>query len=881
MLTKNIKELFQDKNLDNFLVLIDSEGNENSFSYSELVKQASRWQKLYHDRGLKKGETIVIILEHSFDLYASFIGALIGNFVPVLFSFPSPKFSESEYFNTVDQLLENANAQLLVAYPELQAKMIQKKLKLIQQEQFCCQTELPESAEVIFPEDFTDPNAIAFLQYSSGTTGLKKGVAISHMSIMQQLNAYSEAICLRKTDVIVSWLPLYHDMGLVCCFLLPLIFGVKIVAMSPFDWVRNPGLWIKAVHKFKGTLSWQPNFAYSFLAENLKDDDISGIDLSSLRGLVNCSEPIVPKSHSAFTKRFHSNGFNNSALCTSYALAENTFAVTSGGFGKQIYEEFIDDKAFSSKGLAIPVEPLDAKAKHVVSSGQVLPGTDIEIVDEKGFTLPNRRVGEIVFNSPSLMSEYFRNQTATELVMKNGRYFSGDLGYLADNELFVTGRKKDLIIIGGNNVYPQDIEFLINGIEGIVSGRCVALGFRDDDSSTEALVVIAESEIEDEIHKSRLNDDIFRVISEKTSVVVSDIRIVPRKWLLKSTAGKISRVRNLEKYKSLFSKKKKQSIDDTCFSDQVILGQTSLVREAVHTHLRSSLLKANSMPNDDDPLISNGLIDSFGMLAFIQSLEKATGLAIPSCYLTDLSSIDSIAKISRTLDKIRTKSGLQNIENIEDSLTEKVIPMTYNSCSPTKRNWNFWTIYYEIFFRLKGIRFGSGIKMKGPVYLEISGDPSNISIGKNVTFMPGVHLKIRENGKITIHDDVKLDTSVRLVAANDAEIEIGERTGVGARCLINAGMDIKIGRGTLIAVNCLINASDHGYERNLPIQKQGYVHEPISIGDDVWLGASSMIMRGTRIRTGSIVSAQSLVRGFIPSHVVVGGSPARILNKRL
>ncbi len=879
MLTKNIKDLFHTENLDSFLVLIDADGKEKSYSYTELIKRASRWQKLYQDRGLKEGETIVIILKHSIDLYASFIGAIIGNFVPVFFSFPSPKFSEIEYFETVDQLLENANSRLLVIYPELRLKFTKRNFSSFQQDRFCCQTELPEKADLIFSEHSSDPDEIAFLQYSSGTTGLKKGVAISHSSIIKQLNLYSEAIDLRKNDVIVSWLPLYHDMGLICCFLMPLVFGVKIVAMSPFDWVSNPSLWIKAVHKFKGTLSWQPNFAYSFLAENLKDDDLSDLNLSSLRGMVNCSEPIVPKSHSAFTKRFQSIGFQDSALCTSYALAENTFAATSGGFGNKIYEEFIDDKAFSSKGLAIPVKSLDAKAKRVISSGQALPGTIIEIVDDKGLILPERRVGEIVFNSPSLMSEYFRNQTATEKVMKNGRYFSGDLGYLAGKELIVTGRKKDLIIIGGHNVYPQDIEFLVNQIEGIVAGRCVALGFRDDDSSTEALVVIAESEAEDQRLKSSLKDEIFRVISEKTSVVVSDIRIVPRKWLLKSTAGKVSRVRNLKKYKSLLSKR--QSTKKKCFSDQVILDQTSIVREAVHTHLRSSLLKTNSMPNDDDPLISNGLIDSFGMLAFIQSLEKATGIAISSSYLTDLSSVDSIVKISRTLDKIRTKQSLQGIENNGDNLTDKEIPMTYNSCNPSKRNWNFWTIYYDIFFRIKGIKFGSGLRIMGPLFLEILGDPSNLSIGKNVTFMPGVHLKIRENGKIFIHDDVKLDTSVRLVAANEAKIEIGERTGIGARCLINAGMDIKIGRGTLIAVNCLINASDHGYEKDFPIQEQGYVHEPICIGDDVWLGASSMIMRGTQIRTGSIVSAQSLVRGFIPSHVVVGGSPARILNKRL
>ena len=233
--------------------------------------------------------------------------------------------------------------------------------------------------------------------------------------------------------MIVSWLPVYHDMGLICCLFLPLLKGVKLVAMSPFDWVSRPMLWVQAVHDFKATLSWQPNFAYTFLSQNIKDEDLSSVSLSSLRGLINCSEPILAKSHSTFCDKFTKYGFKESSLGTSYAMAENTFAVTSGGISEKLVVEWIDDEAFSLEGLAIPVEENAKGGKQMVSSGKALPDTQIEIVDENGKCLPDRTVGKLL-KSPSMMTEYYSNPEATNLAIRQEKYFSGDLGYLADGE---------------------------------------------------------------------------------------------------------------------------------------------------------------------------------------------------------------------------------------------------------------------------------------------------------------------------------------------------------------------------------------------------------------------------------------------------------------
>ena len=600
----------------------------------------------------------------------------------------------------------------------------------------------------------------------------------------------------------------------------------------------------QAVNDFKATLSWQPNFAYTFLAQNIKDEDLTSVSLSSLRGLINCSEPILAKSHSAFCEKFTKFGFKELSLGTSYAMAENTFAVTSGGIDEKFAVEWINEESFSFEGLAIPVEENAKGGKQMVSSGKALPDTKIEIVDENGKCLPDRRVGEIAIKSPSMMTEYYSNPEATNLAIRHEKYFSGDLGYLADGELFVTGRKKDLIIIGGHNVYPQDVEFLLNDIDGLIAGRCVALGLRDDEMSTEKLIVIAESSVSEKA-RPLLKEEIYKIIAERTSVVASDIVIVPRTWLVKSTAGKISRSGNLEKYKSLILAKKvdlpKISISNTISPS----GYISQVRKAVHSYLKSNHQYSNSLPKDDAPLITSGLIDSFGTLSFIQSIEKYLGLTIPPSILADIDKMDSIIRISDSIKRLTEYSGI--LEDSEKHIEKQdigEIPMAYSSPETIDPHWNFWTIYYKVLFKIKKIEYGNGLKVLGPLILEINGNPKNIVIGKNVILMPGVHLKNREKGKIVLHDEVKLDSNVRLVAANQATIELGQKVVLGMGCVFNAGVDIRLGRGTISAVNCLFNASDHKFAKDLPIRNQPYLHEPIFIGEDVWIGANCMIMRG-------------------------------------
>ena len=854
-----------------FLTLLYPNAERQTLSYSDLLERSGRWAHFYRARGLKRGDRVVIILKHSVDLYASFIGAVLGGFVPAMFAYPSPKFSPEAYFNTIGALLDNAQPGALVVYPELRSQLRET---------------WDESLTVIVPADITDDAAIipepaagigpeetVFLQYSSGTTGLKKGVAISHQALMWQIAEYSRVIKLSPQDVIVSWLPLYHDMGLISCFMMPIIQQIPIVAMSPFDWVKRPGMLLESISEFKGTICFLPNFAYNFLTNNVRESPTSTFDLSRLRGIVNCSEPIMGESHDLFLSKFSPYGFRPQMFATSYAMAENTFAVTSGGFGVPVVERWIDALVFSKTNQAVEGPAGASGMRRVVSSGRALADTVIEIVGPDGMLLPERVQGEIVLQTPCLLKEYFRNPVDSHSSIRNGKYHTGDFGFLSDGELFVTGRKKDMIIIGGHNIYPQDIEAIVNRTPGVHPGRCVAIGVGNMGAGTESLVVIAETEETDPVRKQEIQSLIFDTVAAETDLVPSDVRLVEHMWLHKSSAGKISRRRNLERYLEL------QDIEHAEVArpgDDSLDGRVSRVVSRVMSRLPSHRDRRLRVT---DKLVSSGLIDSFLMAALIVELEQEFQLRIPDEALAEPDAIDSIQNISRLVRRLR--DGEQNLVTggLMTPRTRDEISMESPSARPSRGRKGFWTRYYRILFRLKGIKFGRGLQVHGRLILRLE-KPQNLVIGNDVTLMPMVDLKIRENGRIKIGDGVLLDTMTRLVAANDALLQLGDDVRMAIGTVVNAGTDLLIGHHALIAGFCVINSSEHNLSDMRNIAEQGFSHAPVYIAEETWIGAKVFIEKGSRIGKGAAIGAGAVVTGEIPPFAIALGVPARVVKFR-
>lgn len=860
-----------------FLILRESDGTETRYSFDQLIDRAEDWAWNYRSHGIVIGDRIIVTLEHSFDLYAAYIGAILIGAVPSMFAHPSAKHSAESYFSTIGALLTGSHAKLLVTYDQLAQDLEQTVANIGSFQTIVRPQDVAEDPRGVTPIN-VPTDSPAFLQYSSGTTGLKKGVVISHQAIMWQVKAYADAIGLdeKRPDRILSWLPLYHDMGLITCLFLPLLTGTRLVAMSPFDWVARPSLWAEMVTRHRATLSWLPNFAYNFMARHTIAGDY---DFSSLRGIVNCSEPVLAGSHDEFLARFKDAGMQADMFAASYAMAENTYAVTSAGFGTETRVDHIDPGALTDRHVASPVLPTP-DARRIVSSGRALADTRIEIVDDQGSPLPDRQVGEIRITSPCLFAEYDGNALATAKVRHNEWYLTGDLGYLAEGHLYVLGRADDLIIIGGKNIHPGDIETIANNTDGVLPGRSVALGIRNEDAGTNSLVILAESAEEDERWLG-IADSIRQRIAATTDVVVGDIRIVPHKWLAKSTSGKIARPENTRRYKQLLADEapepRKMQLPATAPSAAAPEPVSHLDR--VRQVVCNDILRDRTVA-DDAPLISSGLIDSFSVVNLILALERQFELPLPESIVGETARLNSIAAIADTIESLQSNTD-NEITPAAPALTEGDIPLVVPDFKrAAKRKTGFWTWYYRCLFRLKGIRYGKGLQVLGPILLRTDGDARNISFGDDVTIMPWVDLKVRENGRIIVGNGCALDTTTRLVAANDARIVMGDRSQLAMGTVINAGEDVIIGRDTATAGNCNIIASEHKYDGDGPIMQQGYRHEPVLIGADVWLASNVLVTPGAKIGNGSIIAAHSTITGEVPGMSVIAGNPARVIKRR-
>jgi acyl-CoA synthetase (AMP-forming)/AMP-acid ligase II len=390
------------------------------------------------------------------------------------------------------------------------------------------------------------PGHPCLLQHSSGTTGLQKAVVLSHRAVLDHLRNYGVSIQANGGDKVVSWLPLYHDMGLIAAFHLPLAWGIPLVQMDPFEWVQAPGMFLEAVFREGGTLGWLPNFAYNFMADRIHEEDLDGLRLESLRMLINCSEPVRQDSHEKFLRRFEPYGLRPETLAACYAMAETTFAATQTPPRRIARVATVSREGLAS-GLFRPIPEGDLKeAKRCVSSGRSIPGCELKVVDEKGSELPEGRVGEIAIRSVSLFDGYRNQPEKTAEVLKDGWYYSGDYGAAHQGEFYILGRKKDIIIVAGKNIAPEDVEDTVNDVPGVIPGRVVAFGMEDPAAGTEQVCVIAETEETEDAGLKRIRRAVIEA-AIGIDVALFRVYLVPPRWLIKSSSGKLSRKANRER----------------------------------------------------------------------------------------------------------------------------------------------------------------------------------------------------------------------------------------------------------------------------------------------------------------------------------------------
>lgn len=531
------------------LTLIQPDGTQ-ALTYRTFFERAGQYARALEKAGIRRGDLVVLVLQHGGEVLYAFWGAMLLGAIPSIMPFLTPKLDPEHYYQSVRQLVALSEVRAVITYGEMMPALRAHLDGIATLAAILSVDDLqPEGRLSNYLERASvQPADTAFLQHSSGSTGLQKGVMLAHEAVLNQIAAYSAAIDLRPDDVVVSWLPLYHDMGLIAGFIMPLVQGVHLVLMSPFHWVRDPLVLLRAIHEYRGTLCWLPNFAYNFMATRVRRSALDGIDLSSLRALINCSEPVRHDSHVIFGDFYASCGLNGKALQTCYAMAENTFAVTQSQLGVPPRLDVIDRRALMEQGIARPSDGDDGPTVVMVSCGRPIAHTEIRIVDGVRHDLPERHVGEVALRSDCMLSGYYRRPDATAQAMQDGWYFTGDLGYMADGELYITGRKKDLIIVGGKNIYPQDIENAINDIEGVHPGRTVAFGVPNEDLGTEDIAIVCEVDTQDPQEHGRIVREIRARVVQTTDVTARYVHLVGAKWLLKTSSGKIARAANRKKF---------------------------------------------------------------------------------------------------------------------------------------------------------------------------------------------------------------------------------------------------------------------------------------------------------------------------------------------
>jgi fatty-acyl-CoA synthase len=536
---------------DRVAVYLQFAGQEDlPITYDQLLRGAGAFAHTLDREGIQPGEVVVLILQHSEELLYSFWGSILHGAIPSIMPFLTEKLSPERYRVDLSSLISVTQPAAIVTYPEFELDVrgaLQKGdsvRAVIVTSQFESLSSLDFDRLRGFERSAED---IVLLQHSSGTTGLQKGVALSHQAVFHQLDAYTKSLSLREEDEIVSWLPLYHDMGLIAGFLIPILSGVPLVLMSPFDWVRAPYRLMQSISKYRGTLTWLPNFAYNFCAQKIRDRHLEGVDLSSLRAVINCSEPVRWESHRAFFEHFQKYGLKWSALQTSYAMAENVFGVTQSPVDGEPLVVELDREAFMGERIAR--NPFDGcPSMKMMSSGRPLENVKIRILDVDGSELPDYAIGEVALQSNCMLTGYYNRPDLTQTAFRDGWYLTGDYGFTIQGELFVSGRKKDMIIVGGRNVYPQDLETLSCEVPGVHAGRSVAFGIFDEEQGTEEVVIIAEVDSEDASEQQKIADAIRAHITRNSAIALRHVKVVGPKWILKTSSGKTARSANREKF---------------------------------------------------------------------------------------------------------------------------------------------------------------------------------------------------------------------------------------------------------------------------------------------------------------------------------------------
>ena len=519
-------------------------GVEVRRSYAEIQQTSFRIAGALRAAGLKRGDLVALMIDEAAQFLTSLFGASIAGLVPASVAPPSFTGDRSRYFELTAGILRAARVRAVIASAALVAGCDAVRASCPDLTLVLSRDDL--DAPPLEPEALPSLDDVALVQFTSGSTSSPKGVALSHRNLSVNIDAINGpfGIATASGDSAVSWLPLYHDMGLVGMALGPLYAARPAVLLTPQAFIKRPAEWLKAMSRYRATVSFAPNFAYDLAVRRVRDGDLEGLDLSCWRVAGCGAEPIHAPTLAAFADRFAPVGFRATSFLPSYGLAEHVLVATFPSRDRRPRVEYISATQLTERRRAV-VEPPGESSLALVSCGRALPGHEIRIVGKDGAPIGEREVGEITLAGPSVMLGYYRDADLTEQTIRRGWLHTGDLGYMSDAELFVCGRTKDLIIVNGRKYHPQDLEWAVADIVGTRRGRIVAFGAAESGGSDRVVIVFEPSGT---AAADVVAGAIRRRISDAFGLYVNEVVSVPRGTIGRTTSGKVQRTATKSRY---------------------------------------------------------------------------------------------------------------------------------------------------------------------------------------------------------------------------------------------------------------------------------------------------------------------------------------------
>lgn len=512
--------------------------NDSTLTYADLLAKATAVAGNLQ-RQLNQEDRVILVLPTG-EMFATIFAAIqLSGAIPCVLPSPALMREQKDGLRRIQQVAVQLQASLLIT-TETELDQWDKSHKLpvsVQTvENIFAQEPRPYQPVTVSPDD------IALIQATSGSTSAPKCVALTHTNVLSNLEQIGQHLQVNEEDVVVSWLPLFHDMGLIGCFLFVLYWQLPGVFMAPYQFLRRPVSWLQAITTYKGTLSPAPNFAYALTADRTPDSALAELDLSSWRSAMCGAEPIDPRTLSQFAERFAARGFYRAALTPCYGLAEASLAVTMHAPGSPLSTETVSRKMLTIENTAVPVQPqAGVPTITVVDCGRPVPGMQVKIVNDNGASLSDAKVGRVWIKGPSVMQQFYNDPERTAELLHDGWLDTGDLGYLRNGRLFITGRRKELIIVRGQNVQPADLEWIAAEVPGVTHGRIVALGIYDEQAGSEQLHLVAEKPRGNNVNLTEIAEKVRQHVGRRTGIIPAQVALIPRNTIPRTTSGKLQR----------------------------------------------------------------------------------------------------------------------------------------------------------------------------------------------------------------------------------------------------------------------------------------------------------------------------------------------------